>query len=194
MCVIIVCEKKKPELETLITCEKTNADGGGIAWKKDDVIEYKKGLTAKEVFLLSQEKPLPQVIHFRLASIGGRKRELCHPFPVNKNVPLSLEGEAKKVLFHNGHWSRWREYCLETAIRGREKIPEGKWSDSRAIAWLTAIYGMGFLELLDEKVVCFSSHKTLLFGEGWIEKDGITFSNILWDVRGKYYWNHPKYW
>lgn len=183
MCVILICEEKRADIETLLLCEQANKDGGGIAWVSGDYVEYKKAVTAQEIFEISCAEPLPQIIHFRLGTVGGNGKLLCHPFPVSKKTELALEGQAKKVLFHNGHWSRWKEFCTETIVQNKEKAPKGKWSDSRAMAWLAAIYGESFLNFIGEKVVVFSSKAINIYGEGWIEKVGVVFSNLNWEVK-----------
>lgn len=66
------------------------------------------------------------MFHTRLASCGGVKDELCHPFDV--------EGDAGKyVVMHNGHWGGWWSYSDE------EK------SDTQTMANLVAKYGTGVL-------------------------------------------------
>lgn len=66
------------------------------------------------------------LFHTRLASCGGIRDELCHPFMV--------EGEAGKyTVMHNGHWSDWYRYNDD------EK------SDTQTMANLVGKYGIGVL-------------------------------------------------
>jgi hypothetical protein len=179
MCVIMVVKDVKPSLDLLKKAELTNPDGAGIAWKGGDRIFWKKGLSAKDIFNLSQKLPLPQVIHFRMKTVGSGK-ELCHPFPITRYASTNQEGFAKKVLFHNGHWSDWKRYCLEAAVRTNVKFPNtGAWSDSRALAWLSSdeVLGQGILKLIDEKIVVFSEKKITIYGSPWTTVEGIFCSN-----------------
>lgn len=184
MCVIAIYQEKRPSLEQLQDMENTNTDGAGIAWREKEYVKYKKGLTAEEIYTISQEVSYPFIIHFRLATHGGKSPLLCHPFPVSPSVPLETEGQAKKVLFHNGIWTDWKRLCIETVIFHRKKFIIGKISDSRALAWFVYHHGEGVLTLLDEKVVIFSTKKLQLYGN-WIEKEGAVYSNLSWQ-RGVY--------
>jgi len=194
MCVIAVCEKKIPPLDDLLLMEKANPDGGGLAWREKGKVLFEKGLTAQEIHQKIKRLPLPVVIHFRLGTSGGKCPELCHPFPIQEDVPLILKGEAKAVLFHNGIWRDWKELCLKTVIYHKKKFPGGKMSDTRAMAWFCSVHGESVLTLIDEKVVVFTPSQITLYGNGWTEKNGIIYSNLYWentfDVRNI----TPKWW
>lgn len=167
-----------------------NPHGAGIAWrveeKKIPVVAWKKGLEEEEIQELVAKLPLPFVAHFRVPSCGGPSELLTHPFPIQKDVPLMLEGTTKgQVLFHNGHWHQYKDRMLEASIRGNNHIPTGRWSDSRAMAWMAAHYGIGMLEFINEKIVVFGPAKgdIELFGEsGWAKiGTGIWVSNKGWE-------------
>ena len=157
-----------------------NADGAGIAYRKtnkdgEDVVYWNKGLGVNEIVEACAEAPLPFIAHFRIASIGGVSPLLTHPFPINRNGSLALEGETKGyVLFHNGHWKEWNDYCLR-ATNARDvdgkliQVPMGRWSDTRAMAWLCAIHGPGFMNFLPEqKGIIFGPKDMQIFdGNGW---------------------------
>jgi len=181
MCVILICEKKKPSREILEKCEIANPDGGGLAWRESGMILWKKGLTADEIADIIQRIPLPFVIHFRLATVGGKIPALCHPFPVSFSSSTFLTGKAKKVLFHNGHYLGWKEDMKNTIFKKNQKLPFGPWSDSRALAYLTASWGEGYLDLLEEKICVFSPSKIKLWGI-WEQENEITYSNLFWEA------------
>lgn len=193
MCVIIAVKEGQncPPLKMLQDAQKNNPDGAGVAWVDREFVKWKKNLKAEKLYEIGQEIPSPFLIHFRLASIGGKSPHLCHPFPVSKTVPLDLGGAIRgRVLVHNGHWSDWKKVCLDTLVKRGGHFPEGKFSDTRAIAWLVNIYGTGVLNLIDEKVAVLSSTAGLkTFGGGWQEHEEYLVSNThSWVANYTYKW------
>lgn len=161
MCTIIVCMSGTPTIEELEEADKANGDGAGIAWPGKDkdgnpVVHYRRGLSSvKEIQEVYKKEKLkgvfPFIIHFRAASSGGKDARLTHPFPLDKVASLELSGTAPGVLAHNGTWSGWRTDLREMAraAKGSLRIPRGPWSDSRAMAFLTANFGPGYMETVD---------------------------------------------
>ena len=108
-------------------------------------------------------------------------RDLTHPFILDfKNL---LEGKTRQgVLFHNGVITDWKAkldliayFCIRKGI----KFPIGKMSDSRVMAILTKILGIGYLESItnyDRFLIMRPSVVTML-GD-WIKESGIYFSNL----------------
>ena len=180
MCVIAISDDVRPTDEQVGKMFEANKYGAGIAWREKGVVRWKKGMGLEEVTELCQKVPLPFVVHFRIPSAGGDSKYLCHPFPVTADVPLELQGTTKGyVLFHNGHWNRWKESTLEAAVRSGTKVPGGKWSDTRAMAFHAHIYGSGILEMIDEKSVLFGPTKVEVFGQ-WSKEGGLWVSNRGW--------------
>jgi hypothetical protein len=166
VCVIYSCSTAFPPEEELKRGAYRNDDGGGIAWlekeRGEEVVFWKKGLLdAEEIltFIKKQKIGLPAVIHFRTASVGGKDPELAHPFPLGEGSPTWEEGHAETVLFHNGHLSNWDDLILRAGLCTQEKFPDGSWSDSRALAWLTWLKGPGILPFIigQSRVLLFSS-------------------------------------
>ena len=187
MCVIAIAETVRPTPEAVEKMFNANDHGAGLAWREDNPTEggvevhFKKNLDLDELQELAASLPLPYVMHCRISSVGGRRADLCHPFPVDTEAPMFLEGTTGGfVLFHNGHWNRWKDTALEASIRFPAKVPTGKWSDTRAIAWLASLYGLGICEMIDEKVVAFSPDRIEVFGTGWSQVDDIWVSNEFW--------------
>ncbi len=178
MCVIMLANRVRPTEEMIERAFDWNKDGAGIAWRgtggENDPTPYvywKKGLNLEEVKDLCKHVPIPYVVHFRVASVGGVRKSLTHPFPVGPDATLALEGRTTgSVLFHNGHWNPWADKALDAAISTGSKIPAGDWSDSRAMAWMVNIFGPGFMELLREQ-------KGLLFGPTKDQLDVFTGTN-----------------
>ncbi len=151
MCVIFANEKAVPSLQLLQQAEKRNDDGGGVAWIEDGKVKWRKGATAKEIHEILQKVALPNVVHFRIATVGGNGKELTHPFPLTPKVPLFLNGETNAgVLFHNGHFNEWKAFLKESVFKSRIKVPEGSMSDSRVLAFLVANFGVGMLNSFSE--------------------------------------------
>jgi len=193
MCVISIYQEIAPLLEELEQMEKTNKDGGGIAWREKEKIKWKKGLNAKEIYTITKKISFPYIIHFRLATSGGVTKELCHPFPINLQVETNLEGKAEKVIFHNGIWNKWKELCLNAIVSSGKSFLKGKISDTRALAWFVTIYGEEILTLIDEKVVIFSSNSIAIYGNGWIREEKTIYSNQNWKYKIRSYLDYPYF-
>lgn len=181
MCVIAIIDEHRPTEEMINKMWERNAHGAGIAWRepaKDGngmEVVWAKGLDLEEVTALCATVPLPYVVHFRVASSGGIRPELTHPFVISERAESHLEGRTKNhVLFHNGDWKFWPGDCKETAIRSGVPIPTGRWSDTRAMAWLCSIYGYGFMDFIEQKGIAFGPGEfdlEVFNGNGWAEID-----------------------
>jgi hypothetical protein len=199
MCVILVCEQVAPTKEVLEACHADNPQGMGIAWREKDVIQWDKGLHLKVKDILDRIAKIkfPYVIHFRVASVGGACEELCHPFPYGAVDQRGRGASKYGVLFHNGTFHAWKHEVKQAAIYSNTRVPSGRWSDSRGMAFLTGIYGTGLLELLDEKTVALTPSECTIFGtlnQGWVRKGpagetvtpaepGIWYSNDRWEKK-----------
>lgn len=203
MCVIFFAEEKRPSPEMVEKGYNANRHGAGIAWREPDpqtgltVVRWRKGLDLEEIQAAVAATPLPFIAHFRIPSCGGDTLSLTHPFPVDRRAPCDLEGKTKGfVLFHNGHWNRWKEMVFETALKKGLKIPGGKWSDSRAMAWIASVYGIGALDMLDEKIIAMSPDEIEVCGTGWSTEEGVYVSNTGWKYQtvrtgGAYFTSPP---
>jgi hypothetical protein len=220
MCVIYACYDKFPDDAELARGADRNTDGAGISWLAPDPeqggklsVFWEKGLKddkAVKAFIKEKNLQLPMVIHFRTASIGRSCRALTHPFPTVQGAPLWESGSAPEVLFHNGTISCWDDLVLTAGLPSEERFPEGEWSDSRALAWLTYLKGPGVLDFVikSSRVALMHSdanteedatydkdtdHITL-YGSGWIHHPGYsqsvsTGSSIVYvgkSYRGQY--------
>lgn len=177
MCLIIHAKENRPKPDYIANGARTNSDGIGIAWREEGYLRYRKGLSIDETVELAATLPLDYVIHFRMASIGGKSEKLIHPFPIRLDVPLKQQGKSNKLLFHNGHWADWEKTLLNN-LSYRITLPDGIWSDTRALALLTALHGKGFLQLLggDNRFILMTAKSTSAIGD-FIEDDGVFYSN-----------------
>lgn len=184
MCVIAIADKTRPTDEMVERMFDANKSGAGIAWREPGVVRWEKGLKIEEIKEYCATAPLPYVAHFRIPSCGGSTPDLCHPFPIEKSVDLALSGKTKGyVLFHNGHWTQWKSVTYEAARNFRVKVPTGKWSDSRAMAWSAFWYGVGSLEMIEEKCVAFGPSDIEIFcgRSEWERVNDVWVSNKSWN-------------
>jgi len=164
-----------------------NDHGGGLAWREKDKdgkvwVHWKKGLDKNEMTEMIAKLPLPFVAHFRLASTSGgdRREELCHPFEISASPSEALEGKTDGwVLFHNGDWKDWGVTMLSAALRYGYTLPAGKMSDTRAIAFLSSILGIYFMDFIGQKWVAFGpeDYEIGWVNDGWKNIGGILCSN-----------------
>ncbi len=190
MCVLAIIDTVRPSFEMVEKMWKTNPDGGGVAWREDGKVHWKKGLDEEEMQEFCATLPLPFIAHFRIASVGGARPILTHPFLISETTETELEGVTEgHVLFHNGHWGVWKKEMWEAAKYLSAQIPTGYWSDTRALAWMAYNYGLGSLYMIDEKVVAYGpSDMEIVAGSGWSKVDNIWVSNTLFNKDWKDTW------
>lgn len=188
LCVILISSEKRLSEDMVSKAFDANDDGAGVAWREDEQVHWKKGLGLEMVTELCNTLPLPYIAHFRISTVGGKRPALCHPFQIDIEASTALEGSTEgHVLFHNGHWGKWKDVMLEAVMRLPSKVPDGKWSDSRALAWAAANFGIGFLELVDDqRCAVFSPTVLEVFGTGWSFSDGIWASNRIFENRATF--------
>lgn len=187
MCVAITL---KPgcnlSIDEVTKMNRNNADGVGIAWAKDGLVHWWKTTkvdpeyVARAIFMW---KDYPRLVHFRLATAGGAKPELCHPFEIGPMASCAVTGSGAKVMIHNGHWHRWDEV---KAILDRENLlPNGPWSDSRLAAFL-AHDDPEWLQALGGRVAILDGAGQVHRLGDWDKlRDGVMVSNKNW-VDAKY--------
>jgi len=191
MCVIVVMKKKIPDIGVFKQCEEKNSHGGGISWVENGSVHFKKGIQYEEMHSIALKKGAPCIAHFRISTVGGVPKELCHPFPVSVRAGLSLEGKAKSVLFHNGHWNGWEKRCMDMILYTGAPFPGGPWSDSRALAWITACSHHTFMYFVTGQRVAIQSADGIVTYGNWDEKEGVYYSNLHWEP--VVYFNNSKW-
>ncbi len=114
MCIVAVKPKgiSMPKSSTIRTMFENNNNGAGYMIKRAGgaVIELKKGFFKVKHLLKSLHKENIElddtvVIHFRIATSGGIKPEMCHPFVASPdpNIANSISGHIMDLCFaHNG--------------------------------------------------------------------------------------------
>lgn len=186
MCVIMqIFGDKRPSEDMVDKAWVRNPHGGGVAWREADEVVWRKGLTKDEMQEFCATLPTPFVAHFRIASAsgGGTTPLLCHPFEVKVDTPNTVEGRTKGyVLFHNGDWKDWKQSMFDTILKTGLRLPDGKCSDTRAMAWLCAVYGLPFMDIIGAKGCALGPNDMEIWGgeghnAGWKEVNGVWCSN-----------------
>ena len=182
MCVIMIAQGVRPTPEMVAKAYSRNDEGAGVAWREKEHVKWVKGLEAEELQKLIAKLPMPFIMHCRKVTVGGDNPALTHPFIVDPLSPLNLTGRTPGyVMFHNGTWHQWKDRLYEAVVNSNTKLPGGRWSDSRAIALVASIYGVGVLDLVDEKTAIISPTDLQVFGKGWVKRNDVICSNDLWE-------------
>jgi hypothetical protein len=173
MCVIITAEHttRIPE-PTIMQAAERNRDGLGLAWIERGYVRWRKGLSLRDTVDLAGDIPTPYILHARIATVGGTRPELCHPFPVVRaSTGFEVRGRNRCVLFHNGHFAEWRQALAEFA--GDREHPDGPWSDSRALAYLSALYDAESIAEMaasaGQRVALLTTAGVQRYGQTWTE-------------------------
>jgi len=166
---------------------ESNNDGIGIAWRdKRSKIIFQRGIklsNAITILKMIEANKFSYILHFRIATVGGVLRRLCHPFPVTTNQQLlfAKSGEVDYVLAHNGHWNQWDQDNATPPFKSRQ----GPWSDSAALAYIAA--KTGTIWIPSGNRICTLHSKDGLkimdtpHSGTWTHKDGYHLSNNYWD-------------
>lgn len=189
MCVIVVKKDgvKMPSNSILKECFKSNGDGAGYMFAENGKVHIVKGFMSFDSFkksLSSTRKKygdeIPYVFHFRISTQGGVNKELCHPYPLTSDMEemKKLKNETNIGVAHNGIislTSSWGKTSyndtmlfisdyLSELVKDRNDCVRFKKLIERLISGsrLSILFGDGNVELI---------------GDGWIEEDGILYSN-----------------
>jgi hypothetical protein len=136
MCVIAISLGEKVSREVFERMWRSNDDGFGLIYRARGGAGILKGIMdEEEAWEVYSQLPegVPHVLHFRLATHGGVRPELTHPFVVSEGSPILEAGVVKEpALAHNGIWGLYAAKQKEVGLR-----LDGPVSDSRVLAaWL----------------------------------------------------------
>jgi hypothetical protein len=161
-------------------CFHSNPDGVGISYGLSGKTRYVKGLMKiREAWNVYTElsETLPHVAHFRIGTSGGKVPELTHPFICSKESPTPLEYEGDDpILFHNGIIGGWEDKLLNLILQTKH-IPEGHMNDTRMLAMYIANTEHKILNHFSGKFIVVNNESIYQYGSGWVEENGIQFSN-----------------
>lgn len=196
MCVALVKNKDidLPSKDVLKVCFKNNPDGAGFAYCRDGNIVINKGFFTFEGFYKALEsanikKHESALIHFRVATHGKINIENCHPFPiVDKFVKMTnpIIKSNDSVMVHNGKLTI--------------PITSSIYSDSMHFA--KTLFGFDrknnkdFIDYIIRPTeknkrgnrigILNTDGSTEIYGVGWIEEDGIMYSNDSYKENSTY--------
>jgi len=173
MCLIIIADSARPSATEVDAAHLSNSDGIGVAYQQpaDRLVTWEQGLTVEGTQALIPTLPLPFVVHFRFATHGGISRQLCHPFPVSRQVGITLQGQARELLFHNGVWNQHAQFERRAKLRGPV-------SDTRIMAYVLWREGQAEREGVAAQLATQAGKLALFTPEGitrygtWSEGDG----------------------
>lgn len=204
MCLIASIDKGVacPSRERLETCFKHNPDGIGFMYLENGKVRIRKGyLTFDEFYEVFTEvyaqygAEIPYVIHFRIASEGdddAARKYLTHPYPLNKDMEKLkvLDTKCMCGITHNGifkitkrGWNKFGRYndtmkfitdYLTLIITKRTY-----YKSQNTLALITKLLGKSKLTILTS-----DGHLEHL-GPGWLEEDGVMYSNISYKIPRK---------
>jgi hypothetical protein len=162
---------------------RSNSDGVGVAWAHNGAVHWFKTTKVEPEHierLIYYWSNFPRLVHFRLATAGGTRSDLCHPFEVGPLASCRTQGSSGKVMIHNGHWGRWSE--VHALLEAEDLLPDkGPWSDSRLAAYL-AHADPDWLQALGGRVAMMDGEgKVDRMGDWQQLRQGIYVSNKIWD-------------
>jgi hypothetical protein len=219
MCVILTIQKNTPPSEIptksdLRAMWRDNPHGGGVSWRlPSGEIVLRRGITCQRDWVScirgAATAGYPLVAHARIATIGGIRPALTHPWPVTAST---LDGRVVAALAHNGHWSSWdteitRDMALlraatdvppalspmgYLATRDVVRYDRDPWSDSRALALTATVYGIEALITrppLGQRIAILTADNMIEIGAGWStyrSDDRVRVSNRGWSMAYTY--------
>jgi|YNPBryulayer2012_1023412.scaffolds.fasta_scaffold01809_7 hypothetical protein len=198
MCQIAICKERKPSMDEIKSWARVNSDGAGVAWSERGLVKYEKALDAKDVQSIIKSLDLPFIIHFRLASSGGKSPDLTHPFVCSENLfenPLSYSGKDPVLVFNGTDNDAIKQLILVCAVKGL-KLPK-RVSDAYCMAKLVGMIGQGVLSLFSGKIAVLHSDGTIDTYGSFTEENGILLSSysyygLNYDYYSSGYWTKNK--
>lgn len=185
MCVI--CYKPAgvtpPSEGVLMNCFDANPDGAGLAVIRPsaDAVDIYKGFMDFDKFMDFSKCVVTadDIVgyHFRITTAGGTSPQNCHPFPISSHVEdlKALSFHTRFAMLHNGiigqgdsklKLSDTQLYIKNTLA---PRYPQSIEAERDAIARETK--GSRVL-LMDGR-----THETAMIGDGWVQSDGLYYSN-----------------
>lgn len=167
---------------------RANADGVGVAWARGGAVQWYKTTKVDPKYItgmIAAWADYPRLVHFRYATAGGTRPDLCHPFEISAVANCAPVGKSDKVMIHNGHWNRWSE--VKDLLSKEGLLPDaGPWSDTRLAAYL-AHEDPDWLTALGGKVAVMNGEGDIHRLGEWAElRPGVMVSNNGWVTQAEY--------
>lgn len=202
MCIVVY--KKEgvgmPSTDILKKCFQNNSDGAGYMFAHHNTVIIRKGYMTFKAFdkaLKSDVKAFgdrcPYVLHFRISTQGGTRRDCTHPFPVSESMDelrrlhctthtgvahngiISLTSNYKKQITYSDTMEFITDYL--SLIIGEKNY---YYKNARSLKLIN--------RLADSKLAILSADGHCeLIGTGWIEDEKIFYSNGSYRESYTYY-------
>lgn len=142
MCIIAIKDYNipAPSKDIVTACFRANPDGAGVAILRPgaDVVEISKGFMGVDDYFdfITSAVQLEDyaVYHFRIATSGGKRPELTHPFPVSDNAAdlMRLQTRTRFAFIHNGILGKGKNGLSDTQLYVKNKLFPLRYSLHRA--------------------------------------------------------------
>lgn len=176
---------ESPTWATLHNCFDYNSDGAGFMYAENGKVYIQKGFMSWNSFKrafkpFKNRTDLPLVIHFRITTHGGTEKGLCHPFPLSSKTEelKATKSETEIGIAHNGFISM-TSYASKGASDTSEFIRKYASTIITNPQWYQNPNANRVLaEVIGSKMLVLSNdgHGEVV-GSGWIEENGVMFSN-----------------
>jgi len=179
-----------PDNETLERCFWTNPDGAGFMYADGKRVRIRKGFMTFESFTDSLNAELDGldttetavVMHFRIATHGKVKPEICHPFPISSEPDelRKTRTESRFAVAHNGvisgrftndNWSDTMDFVADVMTPLMRMNPSFMHS-SDAIDLLEGA--------CDSKLAIMDNSGDIALVGSFIEDEGVFYSNAAY--------------
>lgn len=183
-----------PKKSVLKTCFEHNSDGAGFMLANGKSVVIDKGyMTFKEFYnaLTKARKKwgdeIPYVLHFRITTQAGVRKDCCHPFPLSDKMDelRKLSTTANIGIAHNGIISLTSSYYVREVTYNDTMLfitdylsliidDEHYYKNERTLTLIERLCESK-LAILDRYGHCE------LIGNGWIWRDGVAYSNSTFE-------------
>lgn len=209
MCIIAYKPKNVafPLESVLKNCYENNPDGAGFMYSFNGDVYIKKGFITWESFRDALDKArkltgdnVPYVMHFRIATQGFNST-MTHPFPLSSKMSnlKKIKCKCSIGIAHNGiinltsdgsqDYSDTMKFITDYLSL---IIQSYSWyKNDRIKQLIERLMGSCRLAVLDKNNHCE------LLGKGWIEDNGIFYSNSTYSYKKYKYvdtWDSATYW
>ena len=184
-----------PSKDTLKTCFNNNSDGAGFMVATGKAVEIHKGFMEFKDFWKTLRKSREQygddkafVMHFRISTQGGIRKDGCHPFPLSgdMNDLRALDTSCDIGIAHNGIITLTSGGGRDITYSDTMKfitdylsliIKDSSYcKDDDTLSLITRLCGSR-LAILDKRGHCE------LIGGGWSASNGVWYSNESYQER-----------
>lgn len=203
MCIICISDKgiRQPNKAELFTMFDNNPHGSGYMFARNGKVEIHKGFMTFDDFMTAirtEEFTEDDVViyHFRISTQAGVNPEMCHPFPLSRNIEDTkvLDCRCDAGVAHNG------------IIHMTSDMGERTYSDTatfvahylpylvRSEADMDSPYVLQMIEeLIGSKMVILNRDGHFVTVGNFIEeKSGLLFSNSTYLPYGNFYTSNSK--